>query len=83
MPIQKYTSSYKVRTVLEGLKSPDGSYQSKFFRMPSLSLVLYFHPKLAILVTFSNFCGVPRRNKIKPFHGVNHPVLKCHIQFFL
>ena len=40
MPKQKYTSSYKVHTVLEGLKSPDGI--STFCRRKGISDVQFY-----------------------------------------
>ncbi len=40
MPKQKYTSSYKVRTILDGLKSPDGI--SAYCRRKGISEVQFY-----------------------------------------
>lgn len=59
MPKQKYTSSYKVRTVLEGLKSPDGI--AAYCRRQGISEVQFYQwQKQIVKNADSVFTKVPK-----------------------
>ena len=59
MPKQKYTSSYKVRTVLEGLKSPDGI--AAYCRRQGISEVQFYQWQKQILKNADSvFTRVPK-----------------------
>ena len=64
MPNQKYSSSFKVRTVLEGLKSADGI--AAFCRRRGISEVLYYKwQKQMIENADSLFTKLPKSTKQK------------------
>ena len=59
MPKQKYTSSFKVRTILEGLKSPDGI--AAYCRRQGISEVQFYQwQKQIIQNADSIFAKVPK-----------------------
>ena len=70
MPKQKYSSSYKVRTVLEGLKSPDGI--AAYCRRQGISEVQFYQWQKQIIENADSvFAKVPKsvERKITSLEG--------------
>lgn len=64
MPKQKYSSTFKVKAVLEGLRDPDGI--AAYCRRTGISDVLFYHWQSQIIKNASNiFEKVPPTAKSK------------------